>query len=337
MEQNSTPKENTGDCKGREEVVAAPKKPLTVEELAELAKQDEDSGGGDEYLFTDAPILTEPVAIATTTANPLCPMNLRSMAYTKETLLSVAVSATESIQAITLLPKPSDLAIDKLCTALLEMRDNGIRMQDPAAQFDKRLVWHYIFTLLVPGGRADKTSEAVKELLNTADVFSLCRIDPTAINILNKHALYAMFKSRVRFPERKADRLLLAMRRWPEVVKLLQQGGRGLLPEAMHMRLQSMVPGFGPKAAAHFMRNVGVHSVDTECIPIVDTHIRKFMELIGETPFRSKYGGPASVADGFTSWCRNQGFPLLLADAVIWMMYSGTNETDMVDFEGANG
>jgi thermostable 8-oxoguanine DNA glycosylase len=278
----------------------------TPEELARLAEQDDDF---------------------------VCSIsNIRNTAFTVETLELLTNCVVTSVQGVTALAPPTGPAIHRLCEGLIQMRDNKACMQDKFAKLDKTLVAHYAFTLLVPGGRADKAAAVVKQLITDYDVFALCQVDTAAESILNLKVLEELFSSRIRFPRQKAENFVLAMRRWPEVVAVCQSN---LDADTAHKRLVALVPGFGPKAAAHFMRNIGVHNVDGDAVAIVDTHIQKFVDMLQVNAPKRRYGKD-SVAVAFTLWCKNSGYPLLLADAVVWMMYSRTQADNMVDFGGFN-
>lgn len=263
----------------------------------------------------------------------MAPVNLRATAFTVDTLENLTQFVVESVKGVTALAAPSPVALHKLCQGLIEMRDNKARVIDKFALLDKTLMSHYVFTLLVPGGRADKAADVVQELLKNYDVFALCHENTAADAILDMQALEKVFTGRIRFPAQKAQRFMLAMRRWPEVIKLCQTPMDAALS---HKRLVDLVPGFGDKAAAHFMRNIGMHSVDGDAVAIVDTHIEKFVDLLQSNAPKRRYGKD-SVSTQFKLWCKNNGYPLLLADAVVWMMYSKTGAENMVDFGGYNG
>jgi len=256
--------------------------------------------------------------------------NIRNAAHTVDTLESLAKLTVSSVKGVTALEAPTDKTLRQLCEGLIKMRDNKAKVLDKFAVLNKTLVSHYAFTLLVPGGRADKAAEVVKDLITKYDVFALCQVDSSAEAILNLKVLEGLFMSRVRFPRQKAQNFTLAMRRWPEVIKLCQEP---LDADTAHKRLVAMVPGFGQKAAAHFMRNIGLHNVDGDAVAIVDTHIQKFADMLQVNAPKRRYG-TNSVSDAFRLWCKNNGYPLLLADAVVWMMYSRTQAENMVDFGG---
>jgi len=255
-------------------------------------------------------------------------VNMRAVQFTVPTLESLAGYVVNSVKAVTALSAPSPMALTKLCEGLIQMRDNKTRIMDKCAVLDKTLVSHYVFTLLVPGGRADKAAEVVQKLMTEYDVFALCSVESSAEALLNLQTVEALFTGKIRFPHQKAQNFVLAMRRWPEVVKLCQTP---LDADVAHKRLIALVPGFGEKAAAHFMRNVGLHNVDGDAVAIVDTHIEKFVNLLQADAPKRRYGKD-SISTSFKAWCKNQGYPLLLADAVVWMMYSRTSADNMVDF-----
>ena len=71
----------------------------TPEQLAELARMEED--------------------IET-------PVNLRSVAFTIPTLVSLAEYVSASVKGVTALAAPSPLAILRLCQGLIQMRDNKV-------------------------------------------------------------------------------------------------------------------------------------------------------------------------------------------------------------------
>ena len=216
------------------------------------------------------------------------------------------------------LPDP-DLA-ESVYAGLETLARNGDLWTD--APWSATLQEQFAFAMLVPGGRADKTVAAVKCLRNhkVIPVTWDQTITPNAAMIL------CQIRGHVRFPSQKAERLARALSLWACIIDI----GQGQMTAAeTHARLVKQVQGFGPKAAAHFMRNTGLQTMDTDQVPIIDTHIRKLLEALGAV---SAGASQALCADAFTDVCDKAKTPMLLVDALAWCVYSGTSDPLTLDF-----
>ena len=227
-------------------------------------------------------------------------------------VLAELIRVNEKVTAVTG-TQVTEPVLNKLAKSL----DN---MQQLSACIDSSdvlcLFGYFIFTLLVPGGKASTTFEAVKRLI--------------ALDVIPEKPEELVVHLRgVRFANTKAHRLTKAIKQWPEVVALLREH----LPlRETHTRLIELVDGVGPKVAAHFLRNIGVQSATSAFIPIVDTHIRKFTMCLN--PTLSTNSPELVVANCFVNWCETEKVSGLLADAVIWAGYSGLTENTETDFDG---
>ena len=195
-----------------------------------------------------------------------------------------------------------------------------------------------LFTLLVPGGKASKAAVAASALdrlflRKNRAVFALLRSRSIPRELKIKEVIRrldsivddVMYKN-VRFPRTKLDRVGFANNvlpsMLPELIRKLMDGPT----EILHKALVDNVPGFGPKAAAHFMRNTGLQTMDTGFVPIVDTHIRRFMGIVGIA------GSQKACGKEFAHLCQSLDVNPLLADALVWCVASGTEDPGSVDF-----
>lgn len=186
---------------------------------------------------------------------------------------------------------------------------------------------HLAFTMFVPGGRADKAKHAVTVLYGSGILHAdQSKADVTELT----DAIYVLIKGDVRFPNQKAYRLAKALIRWDHIVRKAKDILLAPTPDA-HEQLQRVVDGFGPKAAAHFMRNTGLmHGYGA--LPIIDTHIIKMLDGLGfaVNPHQDKY---RQYEQHFAALARLLGIEPLLLDAVVWCAYAGNWDTSKSDFD----
>lgn len=186
---------------------------------------------------------------------------------------------------------------------------------------------HLAFTMFVPAGRADRARHAVMVLYGSGILHDdQSKADAGDLT----DAIYVLIKGDVRFPKQKAYRLANALIRWDRIVKKAQDILMLPKPDARE-QLQRAVDGFGPKAAAHFMRNTGLMR-SYSALPIIDTHIIKMIDGLGFAidPNRDKY---KQYEQHFAALSRLLGLSPLLLDAVVWCAYAGNWDTSKSDFD----
>ena len=194
--------------------------------------------------------------------------------------------------------------------------------------WDNRVLWdtekdatllrqHLAFTLSVPGGRADRAREAVDML--TAEGY-LGDIKARGWD----DAAVAILKPRVRFYNQKARRIEDCLMKFEGMRRQLPQ-----ITDNMEKRkwLEWYMPGFGPKAATHFMRNSGLMSY-MDGLPIIDVHIHKVLEHFG-----FKHSEYEESCHAFKSLSDLVEIPVLILDAVLWCAYANNWEVDEADFD----
>jgi len=167
----------------------------------------------------------------------------------------------------------------------------------------------FVFCLLVPGGRATKTKEALKILLQ--------------MNYLNKEydsaQLTEMLAPLVRFPLQKVDRLIRFKSMWPTFNKWLFQATTYKLSEIkIREYIVNNIPGFGYKAASHVLRNLGYTD-----LAILDTHILKYAKYwYSEKPnarYPTSCGEYLKMEEKFRYWAKSRfGFNPCILDWFIW-------------------
>jgi thermostable 8-oxoguanine DNA glycosylase len=221
------------------------------------------------------------------------------------------------------------LALDRFaCNRALWFSD------DPDS--DALLQKHLCFTLMVPGGRANLSKVAV-QMLAAVDRFPW-RKDPD-----NVKAVEAVCRPNVRFPGQKSWRVMAAMDRWSEikaeVSQLIVDQDCNDSPAAF-IRTQLMargsvgIEGFGPKAAAHFMRNTGLMR-GYGVIPIIDTHVKKLLLYLGYV-YEDENPTYADYVEKFMRLARKEAIPPLLLDAVAWCGFANNWNVTASDFDNFN-
>lgn len=221
--------------------------------------------------------------------------------------------------------------------------------------YNKLFLKQLAFTLIVPGGKASKAAEAVKILESDTDWFSGIRYLQSNVfgtQTVLPQTVVDKLVPLMRFPKQKTLRLERAFRRYHNLV--LQLSNTDLSDTiAVHKLLMKTVKGFGPKAAAHFMRNTGLQTLDSTFIPIVDTHVMKFVRAafpnalitIKRTPMNMPRvpttqaeqwlkATPKIYGEMYAEYCENNNANPLLLDAYLWCAYSNTTVPESIDFGG---
>lgn len=177
----------------------------------------------------------------------------------------------------------------------------------------------FCFCLLVPGGKATRTKQAV------------CLL--RAMNYVNvsytKEQLLASIGSYVRFPSQKVDRLIEFKIMWPAFSQWLFKAMEYQL-SAVKVRenIVSNISGFGYKAASHALRNLGYTN-----LAVIDTHILKYAKYW--LPFAGEnvaYPGSKKrylyMEECFRRWSQSRfGLDPTILDWFIWCKESGNAVT----------
>lgn len=228
-------------------------------------------------------------------------------------------------------PVALEYKMRKMEAALRRFRDNRQLWAEATESFSGRLQLqrHLAFTLFVPAGRADKARQAV-ELLHLHGL-----LPHYGKQISGKSAaIFTAIRPLVRFPQQKTDRLCHALTHWDDIVvaAVTAIGTDDVM--ARHARIKETVPGYGDKAAAHFMRNTGLMG-GMEAIPIIDVHIKKLLAGLGlvQAGLDPAYG---IWADQFNCLARMTGIPPLLLDALVWQAFADNYDMTHSDFDNFN-
>lgn len=196
------------------------------------------------------------------------------------------------------------------------------------------LLKHFAFAMLVPGGKALRSAEAVR-IMDAAGMF---KVPVGHVNHETRLELSTRCQDSVnplvRFPAQKWCRLMSGLDGYENMVNgLIEVGLEDVY--RVHKHLVRDVDGFGPKAAAHFMRNTGLQTMDTNFVPIVDTHVVKFVKEVCACPTEN-WDKISLVKCGklFSQYCYEAKVPPLLLDACLWCAYAKMDKPETVDFGG---
>jgi thermostable 8-oxoguanine DNA glycosylase len=176
---------------------------------------------------------------------------------------------------------------------------------------------HMAFTLFAPAGRADRARTAVDMLADMG------YFDETKARGWDDE-VYAVLKPRVRFWRQKTDRCGACMRMFDTMRDELPKEEGNINRRRWLMKY---MPGYGPKAATHFMRNSGMmHYMDG--LPIIDVHIHKALEH-----FSFRHSDYDEACLSFRRMAELVDVPVLILDAVLWCAYANNWELDGADFD----
>lgn len=181
---------------------------------------------------------------------------------------------------------------------------------------------HMAFTLLVPGGKADRARQAVNLLSDAGYLLS-----PPAPSVIAK-----LIRPYVRFHNVKAKRLVNTLRKqWPKLVmrvlKVPECNGLEQKLRDINAWIQSHIPGLGQKATAHFMRNTGLWYYGF-AFPLIDVHIHKALEALGYS--HSTY---QEAERSFWDLSAKVDIQVILLDAALWCAYANNWEFSNSDFD----
>ncbi|MFH1228854.1 MAG: hypothetical protein V1678_00320 [Candidatus Aenigmatarchaeota archaeon] len=162
------------------------------------------------------------------------------------------------------------------------------------------------FCILTPQSRAKYCREAINKLKADKKLFTA-----------TQEELLTYLRG-VRFPAVKAQRLIDAREKMPELKSIL-----GSKPEEIREWLFENINGLGMKESAHFMRNIGFKG-----LPIIDVHIQNFLRKVGY------YEGTGSLTKKryielekiFLNLSKDLKIPAEELDIAIWLYQSGEKD-----------
>jgi thermostable 8-oxoguanine DNA glycosylase len=206
---------------------------------------------------------------------------------------------------------------------LCGLRRNAFRFDSKNPDDQLVLKQHLAFTLMVPGGRADRAREAVN-IMTARNVFSPDSANDDALWV----ALRPAMRPLVRFYKTKLEYVRGGLRKWDELVTQTRQWPKVAETDpGMRPWLTTHIKGMGLKAASHFMRNVGL-SRSTTAHPIIDVHIHKALDR-----FNFEHDSYATAEQSFAWLSKLVDVPVLTLDTMLWCAYANNWEMDTADFD----
>ncbi|MBN2202779.1 MAG: DNA lyase [Candidatus Aenigmarchaeota archaeon] len=145
---------------------------------------------------------------------------------------------------------------------LYEKRKGSIRsfVNSCSIKDDNCLFGELCFCIMTPQSRAKYCRAAVEKLKKDKKLFKASE----------KELLTYM--TGVRFPMTKAQRIISAREKFPELKKRL-----GINQWELRLWLAENIKGLGMKESTHFMRNIGFRDM-----AIIDVHIQNFLRKLGK-------------------------------------------------------
>ena len=162
------------------------------------------------------------------------------------------------------------------------------------------------FCILTPQSRAKNCRDVVNKLKADKKLFTT-----------NLEEIRNYLKG-VRFPDVKAERIIEARKKLPELKNRLNSD-----PKELRSWLRENIKGLGLKESAHFMRNIGFKG-----LPIIDVHIQNFLRKVGYynkigTLTKKRY---AELENKFLELAKELKIPPEELDIAIWLYQSGEKE-----------
>lgn len=217
---------------------------------------------------------------------------------------------------------PTSKQVDELIKAIAALKNNKHLFSEKEEHV--LLQQHMVFTLMVPGGRAERAHIALQGLTDKG--FFDNPSDWTADKVAKE------INATVRWPNQKAARIVFAMSFWPTIVENIKQhlpkNDMAGLYEIRKFLIKN-VSGMSNKASAHFMRNVGLFYGDTRAFPIIDTHIYKFLEAYNFKYSKTNY---KDAERSFAAAASLTQLPVIFLDAILWCGLSGSWDVANLDF-----
>lgn len=171
---------------------------------------------------------------------------------------------------------------------------------------DECLFGEMCFCIMTPQSRAKYCRQAVNSLKADKKLFTA-----------SEKELLDYLKG-VRFPEVKAQRIVEAREKMPELKAMLDSE-----PKELREWLVENIKGLGMKESSHFMRNIGFKGM-----AIIDVHIQNFLRKIGEIESdksltKKRY---LELEKSFLGLAERIGVPPEELDIAIWLYQSGEEE-----------
>ncbi len=187
-------------------------------------------------------------------------------------------------------------------------RKNEIRkfIKNCDVKNDEYLFGELCFCILTPQSRAKNCREVIDKLKKDEKLFTV-----------NLKELRNYLKG-VRFPNVKAQRIIEAREKFPELKEILNSD-----PKKLRDWLIKNIKGLGLKESSHFMRNIGFKG-----LPIIDAHIQNFLRKIG---YWNKTGNLTKkkyveLENKFLELAKELKIPPEELDIAIWLYQSGEKE-----------
>jgi thermostable 8-oxoguanine DNA glycosylase len=198
------------------------------------------------------------------------------------------------------------------------------------------------FTLMVPGGKADRARTGLNALAESMPfLFEYINYSPKMVE-----RVATIIKPYARFYKGKANNLVynLCNWQWGILKKKILDSEHLTLPELRDV-IMNHVRGFGYKATAHFIRNTGLGmpneygGFSSLTLPIIDVHIVKALTGLGFAvpPIAPGVGlndrDYLALESNFSSLCNLLNIDISLLDAVLWCAYSDNWDMTRSDFD----
>jgi N-glycosylase/DNA lyase len=190
-----------------------------------------------------------------------------------------------------------------------EQRKNDIRKFINTCNYkdDECLVGELCFCICTPQSRAKNCREAINKLKSDKKLFTA-----------DLEEMRSYLKG-VRFPEVKAQRIIEAREKLPELKRMLSSN-----PEKLREWLIENINGLGLKESSHFMRNIGFKG-----LPIIDVHIQNFLRKTGY--YDNEAGSLTKkrymeLEEKFLELAKEVKIPPEELDIAIWLYQSGEKE-----------
>lgn len=176
---------------------------------------------------------------------------------------------------------------------------------------DQELFSELAYCLLTPGTSARRGDEAVRDL--------------TASGLLwrgSRNQIASLLRSRIRFHNHKAARLVGARERFLEGEGSLGEWLRATPPDEARRHLVLNVDGLGYKEASHFLRNVG----RGEDFAILDRHILKNLVhhgVLPEIPKALTAKRYVAIEENVRAFAEDVRIPVAAIDLLFWSRETG--------------
>ena len=187
-----------------------------------------------------------------------------------------------------------------------ELKKSGIRefINTCSYKDEECLFGELCFCICTPQSRAKYCREAINKLKTDKKLFT------AGLDELRNYL------KGVRFPEVKAQRIIEARKKLPELKTMLKS-------EKLREWLMENINGLGQKESSHFMRNIGFKG-----LPIIDVHIQNFLKKAGKykdkgSLTKKRYN---ELENKFLELAKELKIPPEELDIAIWLYQSGENE-----------